>query len=61
MFARVNIYSVNISGPATAARLKDLSRRGINFNPLTRPLEFPVDRTDEYFAAVKKHPREPLS
>ncbi|KAG6845206.1 hypothetical protein H0H87_012533 [Tephrocybe sp. NHM501043] len=59
--SRIKIYSVNRSRAATAERLKDLEKRGIPFEPLTRPLEFGLETTEEYSTAVAKHPREPLS
>ncbi|KAG5723946.1 Sulfite oxidase [Termitomyces sp. T112] len=58
---RIKIYSVNRTRSATAARLKELESRGIPFEPLTRPLEFPLETQEEYDAAVAKHPREPLN
>ncbi|KAF8181541.1 Oxidoreductase, molybdopterin-binding domain-containing protein [Pholiota molesta] len=58
---RIKIYSVNKSRPATAKRLEELNERGIDFNPLTRPLEFTLENLDDYLAAVRKYPREPLS
>jgi sulfite oxidase len=61
IFDRIKIYSVNKSRPATAQRLEELNERGIDFNPLTRPLEFTLENLDDYLAAVRKYPREPLS
>ncbi|KXN82426.1 Sulfite oxidase [Leucoagaricus sp. SymC.cos] len=58
---RIKLYSVNRSRPATAARLKELEEKGIEFNPLTRPLEFGLEHPEEYISAVRKSPREPRS
>ncbi|KAG6849083.1 hypothetical protein H0H93_011392 [Arthromyces matolae] len=58
---RIKIYSVNKSRPATAARLKELKNRGVPFEPLTRPLEFELETSHDFKAAVAKHPREPLN
>ena len=54
------IFSVNKSKPATAKRLKQLEEMGQPFLPLTRPLEFTIEKFDEYEAAFHKEPREPL-
>ncbi|KAF9449119.1 molybdopterin binding oxidoreductase [Macrolepiota fuliginosa MF-IS2] len=56
---RIKLYSVNRSRPATAARLLELEAKGVEFDPLTRPLEFSLEPTESYFSAVRKHPREP--
>ncbi|KAF8061663.1 Oxidoreductase, molybdopterin-binding domain-containing protein [Lyophyllum atratum] len=58
---RIKLYSVNKTRHATAARLKDLEKRGIPFEPLTRPIEFGVETPEDYIAAVTKDPREPLN
>ncbi|KJA17907.1 hypothetical protein HYPSUDRAFT_90339 [Hypholoma sublateritium FD-334 SS-4] len=58
---RIKIYSVNKSRPATAERLRELNERGIDFNPLTRPLEYTVENLDDYLAATRKYPREPAN
>ncbi|KAF5313227.1 hypothetical protein D9619_003582 [Psilocybe cf. subviscida] len=58
---RIKIYSVNRSKPATTRRLKDLDERGVDFNPLTRPLEFALEDEDKYLAAMRKYPREPAN
>ncbi|KAG6865671.1 hypothetical protein C0991_000441 [Blastosporella zonata] len=57
----IKIYSVNKSRAATAERLRELEKRGIPFEPLTRPLEFGLETTEEYSAMMAKHPREPLN
>ncbi|KAG6898225.1 hypothetical protein C0992_002239 [Termitomyces sp. T32_za158] len=57
---RIKIYSVNMTHPATAARLKELESRGVPFEPLTRPLEFTLETQEEYSAMVTKFPREPI-
>ncbi|KAF8895573.1 sulfite oxidase mitochondrial precursor [Infundibulicybe gibba] len=56
---KIKVYSVNKSRPATADRLRELERRGVDFNPITRPLEFALESEQDYAAAMKKHPREP--
>lgn len=58
---RIKIYSVNRSRPATMQRLKELEARGEGIEPLSKPLEFQLEDTEEYLAACKKHPREPLN
>jgi len=58
---RIKIYSVNRSRPATAARLKDMEERGIDFEPITRPLEYTLEDSAEYHIMTKKYPREPLN
>lgn len=58
---RINLYSVNRSRPATAARLKELEARGMSFEPLTRSLSYLIEDEEEYLKAVKKHPREPFN
>ncbi|KAG6831227.1 hypothetical protein H0H92_012024 [Tricholoma furcatifolium] len=58
---RIKVYSVNKSRPATAARLKELDKRGIPFEPLTAPLEFTLESTEEYHKEMRRHPREPLN
>jgi sulfite oxidase len=55
----MQIYSVNRSKPATAARLKQLEENGQSFLPLTQPLEFAVEPFEEYEAKFKQNPREP--
>jgi len=56
---RIKLYSVNKSRPLTKARLDDLEKRGIPFEPLTRPLEFTLEEPEEYKANVMKYAREP--
>ncbi|KDQ57111.1 hypothetical protein JAAARDRAFT_35713 [Jaapia argillacea MUCL 33604] len=56
---RIKVYSVNKSKPATAQRLQALESRGIPFMPLTKPLEFPLEDTQDYLASLRKYPREP--
>ena len=59
---RVPIYSVNRSHPETAARLKLLESVGQSIEPITFPVEVPVQSEEEYRAALaKKGPREPLN
>ena len=58
---RIKIYSVNKTRPATAARLAEIEKHGGSFEPLTRPLSFSLEGTDEYLATYAKRPREPLS
>ena len=53
------IYSVNRSKPATARRLAQLKEMGEPFLPLTKPLEFTIQKFEDYEAAAKKYPREP--
>lgn len=57
---RIKLYSVNKSKPETAARLKQIADHGETFEPLTRPLEWSLEDTDEYLARMRKYPREPL-
>ncbi|CAK5270646.1 unnamed protein product [Mycena citricolor] len=57
---RIKIYSVNRTRPATRARLAELEARGESLTPLTRPLEFTLEKTEDYLAAVRKYPREPV-
>lgn len=58
---RIKIYSVNKSRPATAKRLAELESRGEGIEPLSRPIEFALEDTEEYLEAVRKRPREPLN
>ncbi|TBU59053.1 sulfite oxidase mitochondrial precursor [Dichomitus squalens] len=57
---RVKIYSVNKSKPETAKRLAEIEAHGETFEPLTRPLEWELEDTQEYLQQMRKHPREPL-
>ncbi|GHJ83794.1 hypothetical protein NliqN6_0196 [Naganishia liquefaciens] len=58
---RVPIYSVNRSLSETAARLRLLEGVGQSIEPITFPIEVPVQSEEEYRAALaKKGPREPL-
>ncbi|GLB35500.1 putative molybdopterin binding oxidoreductase [Lyophyllum shimeji] len=57
---RIKLYSVNKTRPATAERLAELERRGVPFEPLTRPLDFGLEDMELYDAAQERYPREPL-
>ncbi len=57
----IKIYSVNKTRPATAERLRELNESGIDFYPLTRPLEYTVENLDDFLAATRKYPREPAN
>ncbi|KAF7789479.1 hypothetical protein EIP86_000425 [Pleurotus ostreatoroseus] len=54
------IYSVNRSKPATAKRLRQLEEMGQPLLPITQPLEFTVEKFEEYEAAYQRAPREPI-
>jgi hypothetical protein len=56
---RVKLYSVNKSKPLTAQRLAQLEAHGQPIEPLTKPVEFALESTEEYLAFARKHPREP--
>jgi len=58
---RIKIYSVNRTRAATAKRLKELEARGEGIEPLSHPLEYQLEDTEEYLAACRKHPREPVN
>ena len=58
---RIKLYSVNKSKPETAKRLAEIEEKGETFEPLTRPLEWELEGREEYLAAMRKHPREPLN
>ncbi|KAJ3535774.1 hypothetical protein NM688_g6930 [Phlebia brevispora] len=57
---RIKIYSINRSKPATAKRLRQLEEMGQSLLPLTQPLEFTIEKFEEYEAAYQKYPREPI-
>ncbi|KAA1474748.1 molybdopterin binding oxidoreductase [Dentipellis sp. KUC8613] len=59
---RIKIYSINMSRPATRARLEQIrAHGGKDFEPLTQPLHFELESRDEYLEAMRKRPREPLN
>ncbi|KII86945.1 hypothetical protein PLICRDRAFT_113899 [Plicaturopsis crispa FD-325 SS-3] len=58
---RIKVYSVNKSRPATARRLAEMAARGESFEPLTRPIEHPLEDMELYRSQMKKRPREPLN
>ena len=45
---RIKVFSVNGSRPATAKRLKRLEQEGIDFLPVTKPLEIDLESDEEY-------------
>ena len=53
------LYSINRSKPATAKRLKQLEEMGQPLLPITQPLEFTIEKFEDYETAAKKFPREP--
>ena len=57
---RIKVYSVNKSKPETARRLAEIEAHGEGFEPLTRPMEWELENTEEYLEHRKKYPREPL-
>ncbi|KAJ6504715.1 molybdopterin binding oxidoreductase [Mycena vitilis] len=57
---RIKIYSVNRTRPATMRRLKELEARGEGIEPLSHPLEYQLEDTEEYLAKVRAYPREPV-
>ncbi|KAF9222999.1 molybdopterin binding oxidoreductase [Gyrodon lividus] len=58
---RIKIYSVNRMKAETRKRLEELAAKGEGIEPLSRPLECALEDPDEYLAARRKHPREPLN
>ncbi|KAM5539407.1 hypothetical protein V8D89_006859 [Ganoderma adspersum] len=58
---RIKVYSVNKSKRETARRLAEIEEKGETFEPLTRPLEWELEGREEYLAAMRKYPREPLN
>lgn len=58
---RIKLYSVNRTRAATRKRLEELAARGEGIEPLSRPLEYTLEGHDEYLAARREHPREPLN
>ncbi|KAJ3522672.1 hypothetical protein NM688_g8842 [Phlebia brevispora] len=56
---RIKIYSVNRSKPRTAMRLKQLEDMGESLEPISKPLEFTLEKFEDYEAASQKYPREP--
>jgi sulfite oxidase len=56
---RIKIYSVNTSKPLTKMRMKEFEDKGVPFEPLTRPTEFPTQSSEEYEAFwAKNDPRD---
>ena len=51
---RIKVFSVNRSRPATAARLKIMEEKKIDFLPLTKPLPFDMESDAEYEAEMEK-------
>ncbi|KAH7923344.1 molybdopterin binding oxidoreductase [Leucogyrophana mollusca] len=58
---RIKVYSVNKSRPATAKRLKELAAKGQGVEPLSKPFEYALEDREEYLAACRQNPREPLN
>ncbi|KAI0312870.1 sulfite oxidase mitochondrial precursor [Amylostereum chailletii] len=57
---RIKIYSVNMSRPATRARLAQIEAHGGNgFQSLSEPLHFSLEDDKEYLERMRKNPREP--
>ncbi|KAJ7364918.1 sulfite oxidase mitochondrial precursor [Mycena albidolilacea] len=57
---RIKLYSVNRTRAATRERLAELAARQTEFEPLTLPLEYTLEGTEDYLAACRKYPREPV-
>jgi sulfite oxidase len=57
---RIKLYSVNRTRAATRERLAELAARQTEFEPLTLPLEYTLEETEDYLAACRKYPREPV-
>ena len=51
---RVKVFSVNRSKPATAKRMKRLEQEGIDFQPLTKPLEIDLESDEEFETEVQR-------
>ena len=51
---RIKVYSVNKSRPRTAQRLAELEKRGIPFEPITKPLEFDLEGEEVYEEEMRK-------
>jgi sulfite oxidase len=51
---------VNKSHEKTAARMKAMEEHGQSMEPITRPLEFPIQTLEEWREIAHKHePRNP--
>ena len=51
---RIKVFSVNRSKPATAKRMKKLEQEGIDFQPLTKPLEIDLESDDEFETEMQR-------
>ena len=51
---RIKVFSVNRSKAATAQRLKRLEQEGIDFHPLTKPLEIDLESDEEYETEMQR-------
>ncbi|KAL9074479.1 MAG: hypothetical protein Q9161_002267 [Pseudevernia consocians] len=51
---RIKVFSVNRSKPATAKRLKRLEQEGIDFHPVTKPLEIDLESDEEYETEMQR-------
>ncbi|KIJ64599.1 hypothetical protein HYDPIDRAFT_175536 [Hydnomerulius pinastri MD-312] len=58
---RIKVYSVNTTRAETRKRLAELASKGEGIEPLSRPFEYALEDRDEYLAASRKHPREPIN
>ena len=51
---RIRVFSVNKTKPQTAVRLAVLEKKGIPFEPITKPLEIDLEDDDHYEEEVRK-------
>lgn len=51
---RIKVFSVNRSKPATAKRMKRLEQEGIDFLPVTKPLEIDLESDEEYETEMQR-------
>ena len=51
---RIKVYSVNKNKPATAKRLKELEEKGIDFYPITKPLNIDLEEDEIYEVEMQR-------
>ncbi|PSN74524.1 molybdopterin binding oxidoreductase [Corynespora cassiicola Philippines] len=57
---RIKVYSINKTKPATARRLRELEERNLPMVPITQPLAFDLENSDDYMSAMKaRNGRDP--
>lgn len=51
---RIKVFSVNKSRPATAKRMQQIEDAGIDFLPITKPLELDMESDEEYETQMQR-------